>query len=245
MKQTILFALLGLALFSTACGQASSDSELKNLRGLDPDADYVNFALAPDKEGRGEDLYFFVDGNKVLPWFHEAPNVINDVIYFRQKQIGNKKTAEICSGDFLSKCDLVINKDAQSTIVLRTDMAGGPPNGADLTYVTIYESGSSKSFAKLGNKIYLKTNGNVVHPWLHSAPRESSGLIYLDDVPIGKSNDVRSFMCTGDYKSVCVINHFANKPYSSIVLRTDEAGKLPLASQLSFYSVKKKPSIPE
>jgi hypothetical protein len=127
MKKLIRFALLGLVLFSGACHQASSDSEVKRL--------LVNKFINKLSFARVDKDVFIADGNRVLEWAHEAPTVVDDEIHFKGTTIGHMIDGYFCNGPYVHVCDANIYKLNPSTIVLRTGNTAPPP-GSNIIYVT-------------------------------------------------------------------------------------------------------------
>jgi hypothetical protein len=233
MKQIILFALLSLVLFSTACGQKSSDSKLNS-----SNAGLLKLA----KEGSR--VYFYGDSMRVIPWIHEAPTLMGTQetdVFFQGVKIGDLRKNEICSGEFNLVCDAYIYKDQlDASIVLRTLNPAKPY----LDEKILYETFDTGIFARQFGKIYFakKVGGNFsgtfeAIPWIHDAPTMRKEVtsdvedgVYHKKVKIGSKENFD--VCTGKFGSVC---RALNIPGHAAIVIMNTSGKPPVGAKFTYF----------
>jgi hypothetical protein len=126
MNKLIRFALLGLVIFSGACHQASSDSEVKRLLvNKYIDLNDLHFSEIEDTPN-----VFMMDGNRGLNWAHEAPTSIGEEIYFQGTVIGHYSDGYLCNDVYADVCDANIykvTKNNPSTITLKKGITAPDP----------------------------------------------------------------------------------------------------------------------
>lgn len=120
-------ALLGVVLASAACGPR--DPESSEVKSLFVQSSIASLSFALD----GNKLYL-AEGNKVLPWAHEAPTVAGTSINFKGKKIGDTNAGYFCNGPYDAVCDASIYENRNSSISMKTGTTA-PAAGANVVYL--------------------------------------------------------------------------------------------------------------